>query len=211
MATRIIIARHGNTFKPNDTPLRVGAGTDIPLVVSGITQAENIARYLKAENMNPVAFYSGELQRTYCMANIIMEEIGKHENVIINPIFNEIDYGVDEAKTEEDVVARIGQKAIDDWNESATPPKGWKVEPDKIIQDWHDFAKSVLGQHEGSTVLVVTSNGIARFSPYLTGDFAEFSKEHNIKLSTGAMASFSINNGDDNWSTDFWNLRPKLD
>jgi probable phosphoglycerate mutase len=211
MATRIIIARHGNTFKPNDTPLRVGAGTDIPLVVSGIKQAENIARYLKEKNIIPVAFYSGELQRTYCMANLIAEGIGTHENVIINSIFNEIDYGVDEAKTEEEVIARIGQKAIDDWNQSALPPKGWKVEPDKIIQNWQHFAKSVVDQHEGSTTLVVTSNGIARFAPYLTGDFKKFSSEYNIKLPTGAIASFSINRGDESWSTDFWNIRPKLD
>ena len=32
MVTRIIIARHGNTFTKDQTPLRVGAGTDLPLV-----------------------------------------------------------------------------------------------------------------------------------------------------------------------------------
>ena len=32
MTTRIIIARHGNTFTKEQTPTRVGGRTDLPLV-----------------------------------------------------------------------------------------------------------------------------------------------------------------------------------
>ncbi len=44
--TKLIIIRHGNTFNPDQTPLRVGAGTDIPLVTSGREQAKNIGLWL---------------------------------------------------------------------------------------------------------------------------------------------------------------------
>jgi probable phosphoglycerate mutase len=53
---------------------------------------------------------------------------------------------------------------------------------------------------------VVTSNGIARFAPYITGDFEGFAAEHKIKLSTGALAVFKHENGP--WRVEGWNIRP---
>lgn len=44
----LIIARHGNTFGPDDTPTRVGARTDLPLVESGIQQARLLGTHLRA-------------------------------------------------------------------------------------------------------------------------------------------------------------------
>ena len=37
MKTRLLIARHGNTFQPDETPKRLGL-QDIPLVESGLAQ-----------------------------------------------------------------------------------------------------------------------------------------------------------------------------
>ena len=45
MTTRIIIARHGNNFTKEQTPLRVGARTDLPLVET--ERGTNIGKYLK--------------------------------------------------------------------------------------------------------------------------------------------------------------------
>jgi probable phosphoglycerate mutase len=44
MTTRIIIARHGNTFTKDQTPLRVGARTDLPLVET--ERGTNIGKYI---------------------------------------------------------------------------------------------------------------------------------------------------------------------
>ncbi len=49
--TTLIIARHGNTFGPEDTPTRVGAHTDLPLVKSGQEQARKIGAWLKEQNI----------------------------------------------------------------------------------------------------------------------------------------------------------------
>lgn len=51
MTTRLIIARHGNTFTKDQTPTRVGGRTDLPLVES--ERGRNIGKYLKLKDMLP--------------------------------------------------------------------------------------------------------------------------------------------------------------
>lgn len=200
--TKLIIARHGNTFGPEDTPTRVGARTDIPLVTAGIEQAQNIGTYCKAHHLMPDVIYSAELKRT--------RETAAHafpgQTVTTLACFNEIDYGPDENKTEAEVVARIGQAQIDAWNEHAEVPHGWKVSPQSIINSWIQFANKIQKEHANQTVFLVTSNGIARFAPHLTGDFESFSNQYALKLKTGALAGFSFK--DNCWAADFWNVRP---
>ncbi|MDF1678513.1 MAG: histidine phosphatase family protein [Legionellaceae bacterium] len=200
--TRLIIARHGNTFGPTDTPTRVGAHTDIPLVQSGVDQAKAIGQYFEAKHIMPDVVYSSELKRTQQTAAYAV----KHMPITSLSCFNEIDYGPDENKTEPEVIARIGQAAIDAWNLEGVVPPGWKVNPGAIIQDWMKFGDMVQKEHENQTVFVVTSNGIARFAPYLTGDFEHFCKNHSIKLKTGALSAFYYT--DNAWHVDYWNMRP---
>src|SRR5207245_776434 len=82
-------------------------------------------------------------------------------------MFDEIDYGPDEGKPEAEVIARLGQTAISNWDSNAIPPPGWQVDPNKIIQQWQDFAKNLTKHNENETILVITSNGIARFSYHI--------------------------------------------
>ena len=204
MTTQLIIARHGNTFGPGDTPTRVGARTDIPLVQSGVNQAILIGQYFQANQINPDVIYSSELKRTKQTAEHALKKMP------ITPLscFNEIDYGPDENKTEEEVIARIGQVAIDAWNKDAKMPPGWQVDPEAIIQNWLDFGAMIQKKHTDQTVFVVTSNGIARFAPYLTGNFEAFCENYAIKLKTGALSAFSYI--DSTWHVDYWNLKPSL-
>jgi 2,3-bisphosphoglycerate-dependent phosphoglycerate mutase len=201
--TRLIIARHGNTFGPGDTPTRVGARTDLPLVESGIKQARHIGAYFKHHQIIPDVVYTSELKR----ARQTAEHTGLTTPITQLACFNEIDYGPDENKPEPDVIARVGTEALDAWNQDAVVPPGWLVDPQAIIQSWLDFGAMLRTQHTGQTVFVVTSNGIARFAPCLTGDFKSFCEAYSIKLKTGALASFShINN---TWTVDDWNINPQ--
>ena len=204
--TRLIIARHGNTFGAGDTPTRVGLHTDLPLVEKGRAQAKAIGVYLKDNNMIPDVVYASTLKRTIETAEIAVKETGISNPVFQLDIFNEIDYGPDENKVEADVIARIGEQAIKDWDAHAIVPDGWKVDPNEIIQNWHDFAEQIAAFDDNETILVVTSNGIARFAPYITGDFESFSKEHDIKLSTGALGVLEHKNGA--WQYVSWNKKP---
>lgn len=204
--TTLIIARHGNTFGPGDTPTRVGARTDLPLVEKGIEQAKALGRYLKENNLIPDVVYSSHLKRTREVAEIAVKESGITNPVYALDIFNEIDYGPDENKTEDEVIARIGAQAIADWDDRAFVPDGWKVDPDQIIQNWRGFANQISTHHDNETILVVTSNGIARFAPHIAGNFEEFAAQHKIKLSTGALAILKHENGA--WRIEAWNVRP---
>ncbi|MCC6598509.1 MAG: histidine phosphatase family protein [Alphaproteobacteria bacterium] len=204
--TVLIIARHGNTFSTGETPTRVGARTDLPLVETGKQQARAIGKYLKENSLIPDVVYASHLQRTLQTAQIAIEESGIKNPVFPLDIFNEIDYGPDENQREDTVLARIGAQAIKDWDEHAIVPPGWLVQPESIVQNWLNFADHIRAHDDNETILVVTSNGIARFAPYITGDFEGFRAAHKIKLSTGALAIFDYRDGA--WSCREWNLRP---
>jgi len=209
VTTRLLIARHGNTFTPDQIPTRVGARTDLDLVASGRKQASNLARYLVSENLLPDVIFTSNLKRTYQMAEPIIELAGHPIPLSKESIFNEIDYGPDENKSEEEVVSRIGKPAIEKWDKDGTVPDGWKVEPDKIIQGWRDFARNIDTLNTGETILVITSNGIARFAPHLTGNFDIFLKENNIKISTGALCCLEKEESESDWTIKFWNRKPQ--
>lgn len=203
--TTLIIARHGNTFSPEDTPTRVGARTDLPLVESGHAQATKIGHYLKAQGLIPEITYSSQLKRTIETGETALKEVGFPQPVYPLEIFNEIDYGVDENQTEDKVIARIGDQAIKDWDDKAIVPQGWKFTPEDCIENWKNFANHIVTD-EQDTIMVVTSNGIARFAPHITGNFDEFAANNKIKLSTGALAILEYK--DDNWLIKDWNIRP---
>jgi len=208
---RIIIARHGNTFNLDEIPTRVGAKTDLPLVETH--RGLSIGRYLKENNMLPQKIYSAPLLRTTQTAELAVEAMGLNMGITTLNAFTEIDYGIDENKTEEEIMFRLGKgnieegKAIiDNWNKNATVPQGWNVDVPQIIESWINFAK-LVEKSEYDTVLLVTSNGIIRFAPYLTGNFESFVKNNNIKVSTGGICVFEKQNHA-HWNCVIWNEKP---
>ena len=209
----LIIARHGNTFETGQTPTRAGARTNLPLTAKGYEQAKKLGEYLAANSLLPDRVIAAPLIRTMETAKTALISAGLTDiPVQSDGIFTEIDYGADENKTDEEVIARIGKQALDEWNLSAKVPDGWLVNPQEIIQNWKDFAAALIKESESSTddndsvTLVVTSNGIARFAPYITGDFARFSAEHNIKIGTGCLCVFTFEGG--RWICRDWNVKP---
>lgn len=196
----LIIARHGNTFRPDETPTRVGAGTDLPLVEE--QRGRGIGKYLKKLNLIPTKVYAAPLKRTMTTAALAVEELGINTPIIPMADFTEIDYGPDENKTEDQVIERIGQEAIDLWNEKAIAPQGWNVDTEQLISVWKNFADSIA---DGETVLAVSSNGIIRFAPYITGNYTDFCATHDIKVATGAVCIFEYNGTD--WVCSEWNTK----
>ena len=204
--TRLIIARHGNTFTSEQTPTRVGLKTDIPLVPSGQKQARKLGEYLKINNLVPNQIFTSVLKRTIEMGQIIESVIDKNIPQTQDIRFNEIDYGPDENMPENVVLQRIGEHSIRAWNEKTIVPDGWIVDPEQIIQDWLLFGEECLSQRAGQTTLAVTSNGIARFAPHLTGDFESF--KGDLKISTGALCILEKHCEEEYWKITSWNIRP---
>lgn len=209
--TRLLIARHGNTFAPGDIVTRVGGRTDLPLVPSGLQQGRELGLFLKQSELFPDIVFSAGLQRARQTAEHALAALGINPPIRQLDIFNEIDYGPDENKPETDVIARLGPDALKAWDEQAIVPDGWLVDPAAIINAWQDFAEMLCRDYQGQTVLVVTSNGIARFAPYLTGDFDAFKAEYGLKIATGALCLFTHDNESPtaNWDCLGWNWRPK--
>ncbi len=207
MTTRIIIARHGNTFTKDQTPLRVGARTDLPLVET--ERGANIGKYLKMRGLIPAVVFAAPLKRTTETARLAIAALDKDIPLKSDARFTEIDYGPDEAKTEDEVIARIGQEAMDKWNAEAIVPEGWNVSVDSIVQAWKDFATEIERDYKDKTVMLVSSNGIIRFAPHLTGDFKKFTEEYNIKVGTGGVCILEKEDGDKHWTVVDWGIKPK--
>jgi len=206
MTTTLIVARHGNTFAAGDIVTRVGGRTDLPLVESGLEQGRKMGAYLRARGLLPDIVFASELKRTVQTAEAALAAAGIQRPIECLSLFNEIDYGPDENKPEAEVVARVGEQALKDWDENAVVPKGWNFDPAKAIEGWIQFGAQIVRKYENKIVLAVTSNGIARFSPYMTGDFEAFRKKYKIKISTGALCLFTHNGKE--WRVEDWNIRP---
>lgn len=219
---RLIIARHGNTFRSGETPTRVGAKTDLPLVEE--ERGRSIGKYLKEKGMVPNKVYAAPLKRTMETAALAIEEMNPALKIIPKDDFIEIDYGPDENKTEDAVIERLGKEAcakegidnpspeeitergqqvIDLWNEKAIVPDGWHVDVDGLISVWKEFAESI---EDGETVLLVSSNGVIRFAPHITESYDDFCARYDIKVATGSVGVFEF--ADNTWTCTEWNTKP---
>jgi len=190
--TRIVICRHGNTFDKGDIVTRVGARTDLPLSTSGLSQSQALAAHFspEASGIKFTQAFCSVLQRTHHTGDVIVTSIHSVTELKILDFLTEIDYGVDENKPEDEVVDRLGQDALTLWDEKAIPPKGWKVDPKAITQAWKSFLRG-FSNDEGD-ILVVTSNGIARFALDAVDEIATDAPR---KLRTAAYGIIEIENG----------------
>jgi probable phosphoglycerate mutase len=199
METRLIVVRHGNTFDKGDIVTRVGGRTDLPLSGSGHLQAQALAKHFAGAPFSSAR--SGPLKRTRETAAAILAAQANPPELMTDLFLREIDYGPDENRPEADVVARIGQAALDGWERNAIVPPGWRVDPDAIIGNWQQLFAEL--RDEPGDHLVVTSNGIARFALAAAGV-----ARTDAKLATGAWGVVKLV-GEAAEIVD-WNLRPDV-
>jgi probable phosphoglycerate mutase len=220
---KLIIARHGNTFRKGDTVTRIGAGTDLPLVEE--EKGCNIGKYLLMHGIIPTKIIAAPLKRTMQTAELIRNEMHLDLKIVSNSNFTEIDYGIDENKTEDQIIERLGREhyshegiiehsledviikggeILEKWNRYATIPNGWIIDKKAIIESWKELVSNIL---PNETVLIVTSNGIIRFAPYiLAQDYKTFCNSYELKVKTGSISMFV--NDDKNWLCQMWNSVP---
>lgn len=220
----LIIARHGNTFRKGETPTRVGSRTDLELVEE--ERGRGIGLYLKKNGIVPSRILAAPLKRTMGTAALAAEAAGCTCPVEPDRRFIEVDYGPDENKTEEEVKARLGAvdaraegldpaamtaeeldargaAIIDRWNAEAIVPDSWKVDVEQICRNWQSLASEVK---DGEALLCVSSNGTIRFAPVITGDYAGFCAENDIKVATGGVCIFTSEDGS-TWTCQEWGVK----
>ena len=203
----LLLARHGNTFEPGQTPVFVGAKEDLPLSKKGVQQACAIANALSVSRCKLDRIISGPLQRTLKGAEIIAKMCDFESAIEIDSRLREIDYGSWGGKTDTEIINIWGQKALDDWRERSIAPKSvtWFPKPEHIRKNVFEFTQSLRdSQRSDSTILVVTSNGILRyFHSQLAPKNAGMS---DSKVNTGHVCAARITN--EQTEILFWNESP---
>jgi len=201
--TRIVLIRHGNTFRKGDTLLRVGKQTDLDLVES--EKGKKAGQYINEKFSRFSRVYSGPLKRHTQTAKLICEEIGLDNSYItIDERLNELDYGVHDGRPESEVVAIVGKESLLKWDEEAIPPKEWSVDVESITNNLKSFLEQIEKKHQGKDTIVVTSNGILRFLPFAMDIGIP---KVDLKVPTGGFVVIEKEQSMD-WKIVEWGLKP---
>jgi len=200
--TRLVIVRHGNTFESGEPPRRIGARTDLPLTAAGVAQAEALARHFAANGVSFDRVLSGELTRTRRTAEAIADGLP----IETAPFLTEIDHGPDEGQPESAVIDRIGNDAITLWETQWVAPEGWEVGAQWRLLAWREFVERVAEELPGGTILLVTSNGAARFALAALG-LKPGENRAGVKFRTGSYGLLDVGSGAD-FRLVGWDIRP---
>lgn len=184
---RLFVVRHGNTFDAGDVVTRVGGRTDLPLSSSGRAQAEKLAAQFADTPF--AAALASPLERTRATARRILSARTDSPALLVRGFLREIDYGQDENQPEDAVIARLGAAALAAWDAEGTVPEGWGVDPAAIREGWRSLLRDIAALPAEANVLVVTSNGTARFLPDVVD---EAPAGLDRKLKTGAWGELEV-------------------
>ena len=208
---RLLLARHGNTFDTGDKVVWVGARTDLPLTAAGRAQAAALGSALQDDAPSIKRIVTGPLKRTQEHARIVAASIGLDDSVETDERLREIDYGLWEAKTSEEIDALGGKAELAAWNERGA----WPSSP-----EWSPPEKTVAGNiarlanemraslDDDDCALIVTSNGILKFFLRLVpGAFDDMAAKGRLKVATGNFCALQYT--DEGWSVLFWNKKPQ--
>lgn len=193
-----VIVRHGNTFEAGESPRRIGARTDLPLTPAGLAQADALGVDFAARGWNFTKVLVSPLLRTRQTTAAILAHLPGAPEAASCDWLREIDHGPDEDRDEKAVLARIGTEALAAWDDRAVPPPGWHVDAPSRIAGWRDLFVSEQGP-----VLLVTSNGAARFALVAAG----LGTSGGMKLATGSYGVIR-RGADGKPGLDEWGRRP---
>jgi 2,3-bisphosphoglycerate-dependent phosphoglycerate mutase len=121
---------------------------------------------------------------------------------IIDPVLNEVDYGIDEGQTEAMVIQRLGPEALNAWEEHNIVPNGWNIQPQLLIDNWQGFIENFLTNPKMQKIMLVTSNGLARFLPLALNLPVKMSK-----IATGSISKICFRPQQQAF-IEYWNIRP---
>ena len=186
MGVMLTIVRHGKTFAPGETPRRIGRRTDMPLTESGRAQADALGRAFASLGRRFDRVLCSPLTRTRETAASILTHQAPAPAIALCEWLAEIDHGPDEDQPEDAVRARIGAEHLAAWETEGIAPPGWIVDADVRLSAW----RRLLAEQRDGEILLVTSNGAARFA-LLAARIAAPS----LKLRTGAWGRLRVDAG----------------
>lgn len=209
---KIILSRHGNTFSATDPVVWVGATQDLPLVDSGILQAQCLAQALQKKDIHPKAVYCGPLKRTRNYATIVLERLHLSKKPIVDTRLNEIDYGNWAGLTNTQIQEIDEGEELSAWENLSVWPKfaGWEGSPSHMIKEIREFSKDLISKYNSTdTLLVVSSNGRLRyFLKLIPGLFEQSIDDKTFKVATGNICLLTYEKNR-KWKMPFWNKKPE--
>ena len=207
----VLLARHGNTFEAGDKVVWVGARTDLPLTAKGREQAAELGEGLQPFKSAIKRIVSGPLSRTREHAAIAAQALGSNQQVEVDGRLREIDYGLWEAKTSDEIQALGGAEELKAWDERGLWPTspGWSPAGDMIATNVVELAHELTASMTSNDVaLLVSSNGILRFFLKLVpGAFEALAAKKGLKVATGNVCALLYEGG--TWRVAFWNRPPQ--
>ncbi|WKZ29197.1 MAG: histidine phosphatase family protein [Patescibacteria group bacterium] len=154
---KLVVARHGTTFKPDEESRYQGQRLDLPLSALGRAQAKRLVFSLRRHGIKPDRVVSGPHLRQRETAEIIAAAY-KLPTPSVEPLFSEIDYGPWEGLSGKDAAAR--------WPEAT---RGWKkkgVWPGLFGGSFEAHVEAlrawIARLPEEGTTLAVSSQGLMR-------------------------------------------------
>jgi broad specificity phosphatase PhoE len=208
----LILSRHGNTFNPGDKVVWVGSQNDLPLVHSGLQQAEALAIAFLEARIKPKAIYCSHLRRAVDYAQIVTDKLGINIPIVIDNRLNELDYGQWSGLEDAEIIRKFGQEDFDNWRESGVWPKSgsWGGSEAVIIDQVNSFLQDMVGKHTNDeTILAITSNGRLRYFFKEISKQIPGAKDHNHKVGTGRLCIVE-KNAFQSLEIRCWNEKPEV-
>ena len=204
----LLLARHGNTFAPDQRVFWVGARNDLSLVESGIAQAHCLAQALKIAAISPEAIYAASLKRTLKYAQIIQDQLQLSEHVVLDSRLNEIDYGNWSGLSNDEIKSKYGDIELNEWNEQGKWANSFDDSELDIEEQIGSFVReAIINQADKKLILAVTSNGRLKYFLKLIPDiYREYLEKTKWKVATGNICLLSYEKS--SWRLICWNETP---
>lgn len=199
--SRLLLARHGNTFGPGDKVVWVGANEDLPLVPKGEDQARALGEALRDAGITPDRMICSPLKRTRRAADLVAELTRFAGTIEIDERLKEIDYGSWGGKSNDEIEAEFGADALAEWDQHHRRPAGVDWSPDEITLKTNALAAMADAIVTDGLALVITSNGVLR---YMYGALEGPTAEAKVKTGNVCAAKLDGHRG----QRLFWNEKP---
>jgi broad specificity phosphatase PhoE len=205
---RILLARHGNTFGPQDPVVWLGRSENPCLVARGMQQAAALAEALHQSGQLIQTIYASPMRRTTMFAELARPPSAHHKPVVATPALLELDYGKWAGRTRTQLIAAQQQHALTAWETRGVYPDGQGFMPPlpAMQADLAAWLASCLRGHRADhgLTLAVSHGGTLRVLHQL---LAPNQPAGTAKMACGHVGVLDYDAGQ--WRVVLWNTAPQ--
>ena len=161
MTIKLILIRHGES--DGNAQRKFSGFQDVNLTEKGIWQAKRLARRLEGVQVNAV--YCSDLKRARHTAEIIFGDRG--EDIVVSPNLREINFGIWEGMTFEEIKLREGAKFtswMENPDEKTIIPQGESLAilNERVMTEVNRILQEHKNEEKDKTIAIVCHGGAIR-------------------------------------------------